>query len=40
MGGGEWGTAEERFRVLIEMGRTVVADLSSPGLFFVTAMEL
>lgn len=30
---------EDRLRVLIGLGRTMVVDLSPPGLFFRTAME-
>lgn len=31
---------EDRLRVLIQLGRTMVVDLSPPGLFLRTAMEL
>lgn len=35
-----WGVGEDRLRVLIDVGRTMVVDLSPPGLFFTTAKEL
>lgn len=33
VGDEEWGADEAKLRVLIDLGRTMVADLSPPGLF-------